>query len=154
MNMRRVSSPIGSIVRIPLPDDSFGYARVIVSPYFAFYDYRTTTPSNELDVIVVRPVLFRAVVSEKGLGDWKVIGVMPLMGEVTEPVVAFRQDVRDFRECLIFDTNGHERAASPEECIGIERQAVWEVHHIEERLLDAFEGRPNSTEVFLRVRLG
>ncbi|WP_395358305.1 hypothetical protein ACHGLA_01160 [Streptomyces sp. YH02] len=51
----------------------------------------------------------------------------------------------------------HERStglpAAPEECVGLERAAVWDAHHIERRLLDTFLGLPNQDERDARVRL-
>ena len=59
----------------------------------------------------------------------------------SEPVVRFTQELADFRKCTIFDSAGRERPATPEECVGLERAEVWEIQHIEDRLLDTFEGR-------------
>lgn len=72
---------------------------------------------------------------------------------MAQPVVRFHQDVANFRDCTIFDSAGNERAAEPQECIGLERDAVWEQHGVEHRLLDAFLGRPNASMEHLRVRL-
>lgn len=46
-----------------------------------------------------------------------------------------------------FGDLSNEREASPKECIGLEPAAVWESHGVEERLLDAFMGRPNDSLV-------
>jgi hypothetical protein len=64
-----------------------------------------------------------------------------------------RSPSSSYRTCTIYDTDGLERDATPEEYVGLERAAVWEAHHIETRLLDTFEGRPNETVQFLRVKL-
>ena len=53
----------------------------------------------------------------------------------------------------LFDTAGNERAASPQECVHLERSAVWEQDSVEGRLLDTFMGRPNADEEHLKVRL-
>ena len=62
------------------------------------------------------------------------------------------QDIGDYRLCTIFDTAGNERAASPEECVGLERAVVWEPEHVEARLLDTFLGRTNRDAERYRVR--
>jgi hypothetical protein len=143
----------GTFLRIPLSDGSFGYGRVL-EHRVAFYDFRTTEPSSDLDTIAAKPMLFALSVRRRpGRDKWVGIGEKPLEGEVAKPTVAFLQDVADFRNCVIFDDRGTERKASPEECIGLERSAVWEPHHVEERLLDTFMGRPNAAEMHLRVRL-
>ena len=37
----------------------------------------------------------------------------------------------------------YERLAIAEECVGLERAAVWEPEHVEDRLRDHFAGRSN-----------
>lgn len=83
---------------------------------------------------------------------WPAIGWRELEDEVAKPVVQFMQDVFDFHNCTIFDSEGMRRDAEPEECVGLERASVWDMHHIEQRLLDTFMGRPNEAEVRARVR--
>lgn len=143
----------GAFLRIPLKDGTFGYGRVLPHPNVAFYDYRTSEPSSDLDVIESKPVLFKIAVRLSNPDRWTILGVRPLEGEVAQPVVKFMQDLLDFRQCVIFDSTGMEKEVSPEECIGLERAAVWDMHHVEERLLDHFLGRPNEFEIQNRVRL-
>lgn len=147
--MRQQTHEPGTFLRISLPDGSFGYARSLESPYFTFYNYRTTSPDSDLDRIASKPVLFRTAVRQ----SWEVIGWRALEEHMAQPVVFFHQDVGDFRDCTIFDSAGNERSAEPQECIGLERDAVWEQHGIESRLLDAFLGRPNASMEHLKVRL-
>ena len=144
---------VGTYLSIPLSDGSFGYGRVLSDPYLAFYDYRTAAPELDLDVIAARAVLFSLAVRKKGLEHWLALGVQALTGAVAAPVVQFMQSLADPRDCVIFASAGVERPATPEECIGLERAAVWEAAHIEQRLLDTFLGRPNATEQQMRVRL-
>lgn len=143
----------GTFLRIPLSDGTFAYGRQLEDPYTAFYHYRTPDPSTDLDTIEKKPVLFRQVVRLPLPKNWDRIGIRELEGEVAKPVVQFHQEIGDYRKCTIYDSLGNERAATPEECVGLERGTVWDAHHIEERLLDTFMGRPNETEKYLRVRL-
>ncbi|WNG61806.1 hypothetical protein F0U59_49165 [Archangium gephyra] len=151
--MRRRKPTTGTFLRIPLADGSFGYVRLLESPYAAFYDYRTTAPDSDLDRIASSPILFRIAVRHLALEAWEVLGHRALEEPLTEPVVQFMQDRGDFRRCTIFDTAGHERAAEPQECVGLERAAVWERDSVEGRLLDAFQGRSNADVEHLKVRL-
>ncbi|MCY1082700.1 Imm26 family immunity protein [Archangium lansingense] len=151
--MRRQKHTTGTFIRIALSDGSFGYARLLESPYAAFYNYRTTSPDADLDRIAASPILFRIAVRHLALDAWEGIGRRTLEEQLTQPVVQFMQDLGDFRRCTIFDTAGHERAAEPQECVGLERAAVWERDSVEERLLDTFLGRPNADEEHLKVRL-
>jgi hypothetical protein len=151
--MRRSSPTPGTFIRIRLADGSFGYGRVLEPPYEAFYDYRTVEPSSDLDTIASKAVLFVQTVGPRGRRNWRYIGFRKLEGQVAQPVVRYMQDLADYRKCVIFDSIGMERKVGPDECVGLEQAAVWEPHHIEERLLDTFMGRPNDEEVRSRVRL-
>jgi hypothetical protein len=143
----------GTFLMIPLADGSFGYGRVLKPPHEAYYDYRTQTPDSDLERIGSSRVLFKIIVRHLGRRRWEVIGQEELEEELTRPIVQFRQDIGDFRRCNIFDTLGNERAAEPEECIGLERLAVWEESGVEGRLLDTFMGRPNETVERHKLRL-
>ncbi|REG27317.1 immunity protein 26 of polymorphic toxin system [Archangium gephyra] len=136
-----------------LADGSIGYGRLLESPYAAFYKYRTSSPDSDLDRIASKPILFRISVRHLALDAWEVIGERALEEHLAQPVVQFMQDLGDFRRCTIFDTVGNERDAEPQECVGLERAAVWEKEGIEARLLDALLGRPNAAEERLKVRL-
>ncbi|MCY1074041.1 immunity 26/phosphotriesterase HocA family protein [Archangium lansingense] len=151
--MAKPKHKTGTFVRLMLADGSFGYGRLLEPPHVAFYDYRTTGPDPDLDRIASKPVLFKIAVNLLAVKAWELIGWRALEEHLTQPLVQFRQDVGDFRRCTIFDTAGNTRAASPEECVGLERAAVWEQDSVEERLLDAFLGRPNAAEEHLKVRL-
>ncbi|MCY1077449.1 Imm26 family immunity protein [Archangium lansingense] len=151
--MRKQKHKPGSFVRIALADGSFGYGRLLESPYAAFYQHRTMSPDSELDTIGASPMLFKTAVRHLALDSWEFIGWRALEEHLCQPLVRFMQDVGDFRRCTIFDTAGNRRAAEPQECVGLERAAVWEQDSIEERLLDTFMGRPNAAEEHLKVRL-
>jgi len=143
----------GTFLRIPLADGSYGYGRAISEVYITFYNYRTSEPSDDLDAIAACPLLFTQAVGVFSDSGWEVLGIRPLEGEVARPVARFMQDLADYRKCLIFDTAGRKRQATPEDCIGLERASVWDDRLIEERLLDTFMGRPNGPEIRARVRL-
>ena len=151
--MRKQKHKPGSFVRIALADGSFGYGRLLESPYAAFYQHRTMSPDSDLDGIGARPVLFKTAVRHLALESWEPIGWRALEEHLRQPLVRFMQDVGDFRRCTIFDTAGNRRAAEPQDCVGLERAAVWEQDSIEERLLDTLLGRPNAAEEHLKVRL-
>ena len=137
----------GTFFRIPLEDGSFGYGRVLPDPHFAFYDYRTEDPSDDLAEIESKPVLFSTSARVFGWDRWANIGHRPLQGDVARPVVMFMQSPVDVKRCTIFDSEGYEYPANPEQCVGLERAAVWEPHGIATRLLDRFMGRTNDMEM-------
>lgn len=142
----------GAFVRIPLEDGTFAYGRDLAPPYFAFYNLRTAEPVSDLDEIESKPILFKTG-TRVDRRRWIPLGTRELRGAVAEPVVMFHQAMGDYRRCTIVDSTGNSRRATPEECVGLERESVWETHGIERRLLDTFEGRPNRAVEHGRVLL-
>ena len=143
----------GSFLRIPLADGSFGYARTLEPPFDAFYEYRTAEPDTDLDRIASKPILFRIVVSLPYSESWKLIGWRKLEEHFSQPIVQYRQAVGPLGRCTIFDNLGMVRQAEPHECLGLEPSAVWDPHSVEERLLDAFMGRPNEALEHMKAEL-
>lgn len=133
----------GAFVRIPLADGTYGYGRLREFPYAVFYDLRTEAPTDDLDLIAGRPVLFTLAVHKSVVNAWEVIGSRPLEEALTQPVVQFMQKIGNPSDCRIVDSAGNERRATPQECEGLERVSVWEANHVQDRLLDTFLGRPN-----------
>jgi hypothetical protein len=141
------------LVRIELADTSFGYGMLRQFPYVSFYDLRTDTPMSDIDAIVSKPVLFTLALHDSALATWEVIGAKPADDLLNQPILQFTQDITENKNCKIVDEHGNEKAAMPEECIGLERLAVWEASHLKDRLLDTLMGRPNKWAEALNVRL-
>jgi hypothetical protein len=144
---------IGSFVIVPLKNGTYGYGRVREYLLFSFYDLNTKEPVHDLDKIAARPILFSVGVHKSALKKWKVIGKRPLEESLRRGIKRFLQDIADPSKCTIADEDGNERPATPSECIGLERSAVWEDNHVEDRLLDTFMGRPNPVYERLKVKL-
>lgn len=152
--MKPIHMKAGEILRIPLQNGTFAYGRVIDENYAAFYDYVTPAPEQDLDVIASKPVLFRVATRRlPGRDAWENIGQRDLDADLARPVVQFMQDRANPADCVIFDSAGNERKAKPEECVGIERAAVWDSRNIEARLLAHFAGQPDPQTERLKVRL-
>lgn len=143
----------GTFLRIRLADGSFGYGRALTRTHDAFYDHKTVSADATLDRIASKPILFKVAVRHLETKSWEVIGWRELEEPLTRPIVSFRQDILDFRNCTIFDLDGHSRDAEPHECVGLEPMAVYDPHHVEERLLDTLMGRPNAMVERQKVRL-
>ena len=142
----------GAVVRIPLSGGSFGYGRLREFPFVAFYNFFTPEQVSDLNAITSESVLFTLAVHESVLDTWEIVGEAPLEPALKAPVVQFMQDPIDYRQCWIIDSTGNKRHATPEECVGLERVAVWQAHHVERRLLDKFRGLPNRSEERAKVR--
>jgi hypothetical protein len=54
-------------------------------------------------------------------GRWRRVGWVPPLAAAVAIPEFFRQDIFDPQQCQVVDHLGRERAASPEECVGLER---------------------------------
>jgi Domain of unknown function (DUF4259) len=142
----------GVLLRVDLDDQWHTYARMLArSPKFAFYDCRVSIPVEDVLSIVKRPVLFVLAVSASR-GHWPKIGHVPLeMAPIPIPD-EFMQDIGT-GACQIADEAFNRRPAKPEECVDLERVAVWDPAHVEERIRDHYAGRPNAHLAHMKVRL-
>jgi hypothetical protein len=155
LNMKKHKRParcVGDLVKIPLDDKWHVYARVLGRPLFAFYDSRTKAelPFNE---IKKRPILFKIWVMDRAIasGRWKVVGSYALEDSLTEIPEFFKQDPINRQNFSIY-RKGQERTAAPEECAGLERAAVWDPEHVEDRLRDHYAGKPNKWVESMKIR--
>jgi Immunity protein 26 len=133
----------GAVIRKKLSDGSFYYACLLEFPWVAFYHHRSRLPEDDLVAITKRPVIF-TIAAHKDLlakDQWQTIGHVPVDGSLQPPAAQAIWDDPD--NCQIIDAEGDMRPATPEECAGLEPAAVWEPEHIDDRLRDAFAGRPN-----------
>jgi hypothetical protein len=147
----------GAIVRISLGDQSprYAFAQMLDEPEYAFFDAfgdADVPPSN----LVERPVLFRLWVMRAGHsgGRWLKVTSGAVGDELAEPVARFKQDpIKPSVIRLTF--NGEEgEPVSVQQCEGLERAAVWEPEHVEDRLRDHLAQRPNKWVQSLKPRTG
>ena len=155
---KRVRRTPGQFVEVELGDGNKTYGRVLSEPLFAFYDLRAATAesSPELPRLAALPVIFRIWVMNHAVtrGRWQVLGSLPLPRDLEASPNFFKQDTTNGRLSIYNDdlAPNYERPATRGECEGLERAAVWEPEHVEERLRDHFEGRPNRWLQSLQLR--
>ena len=79
---------------------------------------------------------------------WELRDVVPLSREEeNQTFTSFEQDALSGKLSLNWvapDGSWGEDAATPTECAGLERAAVWSASHVEDRLRDYRAGRPNT----------
>ncbi len=140
----RIRRRVGDVVEINLGEDGWAYAHVLEEPLLAFYDIRADqTP--DIDDIVRAPVLFEVWVMNKAVtsGRWKVIGHSDWLDHVDPSPRFFKQDLISKRFSIYEDDMDIE--ATKVECEGLERAAVWDPTHVEDRLRDHYLGRENKS---------
>jgi hypothetical protein len=151
---RKIALEPGDVLRVDLDRDWHTYARILTRPTkIAFYDHRVRAPEKNLIAIVNEPVLFVLAVNDRvKKGCWPKIGHLPLE---TIPVPIPDQFMQDISSgaCKIIDKAFNTRAVKPEECVGLERVAVWDPVHVEERIRDHYARRPNAQADNMKVKL-
>jgi len=130
-------------VKVSLGDGSHTYARVPPDASFAFYDSRTTE-DMAIEQVTGLPVLFFVAVMEHAVkeGRWPVVGHVPLDNALQAPP-KFIQDALNKNRFEIYE-HGQIRPATRQECIGLERAAVWEPELVEDRIRDHYARRKNK----------
>lgn len=151
MRSKKLKRRIGDVVKIPLEDGSSCFGRVLDEPLVAFYDIKTDLQPS-IDEIVRLPVLFKVWVMNHAItsGRWEVIGHHDVDNALMEPVRFFKQDPITKEVCIYL--NSEEIAATREQCKDLERAAVWNPEHIEDRLRDHYLGVPNKWVESLKMK--
>lgn len=132
------------MIEIELGDQTHVYGRVLRDASYAVYDSRSTKPES-IDSVIDRPILFFVAVMDRAVktGRWKVIGHRPLGEAESYPPPTFMQDRFDKKKYQIYE-RGQIRPSSRKECLGLERAAVWDPEHVEDRIRDHYAGRKNK----------
>jgi hypothetical protein len=151
---KRQKRTLGDVVLIDLGDGLYGYARTLEEALYAFYDCHTKQVLP-VDEIVRRPVLFQVAVMDHAVksGRWKVLGNVALDGALLNPPARFIQDPLRPDQFSLYE-KGRTRPATRAEAVGLERAAVWEPSHVEDRLRDHYAGRKNKWVESLRIESG
>jgi|SRR5882762_1686079 len=151
--MKSKKRTVGDIVEIPLGDETHTYAHVLQEASFGVYDCRVHEELT-MEQVVSRPVLFFVAVMDYAIktGRWRIVGHSPLDLLPRRPPT-FIQDAMNRDSFSIYE-NGQIRPATREQCIGLERTAVWDPEHVEERIRDHYAGQKNKWLEALRMDRG
>jgi len=143
MTSKKIQLQIGDVVKINLGKGTYCFGRVLYEPLMVFYDMKTDTVPD-IEDIISSPILFKIWVMNHAVtsGHWEIIGSRPLEPDLEIAPKFFKQDPINKEFCLYYD--GKEIPATREECEGLERAAVWEPSHVEDRLRDYYAGIPNQ----------
>ncbi|MGS4885691.1 Imm26 family immunity protein [Roseibium sp. MB-4] len=135
-----------------MSDGQFSYGRVLAEPLIAFYDFVSESEADA-ETVLSQPVKYTLLVMNNAVtsGRWRVIGQADLDADLQKPVRFFKQDPFSGKTSLYVE--GKEQPADLEQCIGLERMAVWDAEHIEDRILDEINGRPNKWVESLKLKL-
>lgn len=152
---KRVKRKVGDILLIDLGSGHHAYAQVADKALVVFF--AGVFDEEILDVQVPKlPVLFRLCVSDHAItkGIWPIVGSQPLTPENAQEPFFYKQDKINGRLFLYHSTfaaTNYERAASLNECEGLECAAVWEPEHVVDRIRDHVSGRKNRWIELLKI---
>lgn len=125
---------VGEVLQFALPDGAFAYARTLRDSAIVFYRETSSEPGRppigseefQFGLAVYADVLRSDEVPIVGMDpkvyngdDW------PLPSAITDPLTGARS---------IYD-HGEIRSATDAECEGLETAAVWDLHHVVDRLM-------------------
>jgi hypothetical protein len=138
--MSRQQRSVGAVLVVPLGDGTNTFALTLPEADFAFFDARSIDAHPPPDLLD-RPLLFRLAVHKSAwvTGRWPRIAKLSVPAPLQAPQPKFIQDTLKPEQFEIY-LAGTTRAASRTECEGLERAAVWEPEHVEERLLSHYAG--------------
>ena len=140
----------GLIVKVPLGTQSVAYGLTLKEPLIAFFEKEFPESSRpKPNEILDLPVLFILMVMNYAVtsGRWPIIYKVKIPQSLAKVPAFFKKDSRIGNLSIYQEVPElaplYERPASHAECIGLERAAVWDPEHVEDRLRDRFAGRPN-----------
>ncbi len=145
----------GAFIEIALPNGKFSYGRILPKAGYAFYNIYSDSKISDINKIKNSKVLFILGVYKHAItkNRWKIIGNSELESELNKMPLEFIQDQLDPTQFEIYDPNtGEIKPATKAECLGLECAAVWEPEHVEDRIIDYFENRPNRWIESLKIK--
>lgn len=143
--IKRQHITIGSIVEIDIEGQYYVYAQIARNKQCVFWDFRTKSRLNDLSQLNGKPVLFIVDVYNYVIsrGFWQIIGKMPLEERLSILPNQFIYHRNENPEFELYNPNdGTISPSSMDECRYLERAAVWDKNHIEDRIRDHYNGKP------------
>lgn len=157
----RTNRSPGRVVRIELGDGRCAYGRQLTGVNVEFYDY-TSEPNEEINLleVVAAPVAFTIMVMDRAFrrtGCWTLLDVVTLTEEEATKIHRYtKPDPTGQRVsvCYTDPVSGSygERPATIDSCRDLEIAAIWDVEHVEDRLRDHLDGRPNKWVESLQIK--
>ena len=114
-----------------------------------FMILKQISETADLNLIEEANILFRLMVIKDAVtkGYWKKVGIKELPKDLQVPVPFFKQEIGHPNDCSIIFVEGESiKKVTPNECVGMERFAVWEHDQVEQRLRDHYNGVPKQLQ--------
>ena len=144
--MKRQRITVGSILEINIDNEYYVYAQILGHACCAFFDFRSTKRLNDFLLLLDARVLFVIAVYNDAVnqGHWLKVSKMEIGSDLNILPMAFIEDPFKYNSYELYNPNtGEITPAKKEDCIGLERAAVWEPEHVESRIRDYYNGISN-----------
>lgn len=145
----------GSFVEIELSNGKYSYGRILKNASFAFYEIFANNKIVDINNIKDKNILFTIAVYNHAItkNRWKIIGFLDIEDKLRTLPMKFIQDAINPTQFEIYNPNtGEIKSAQKNQCLGLERAAVWEPEQVEDRIIDHFEGIPNKWFESLKIK--
>ena len=153
---KRKRTKEGDVIAINLGNLSYGYGIVLNSSSTGFYNLQTKNLELNVNFITSHSILFKVPVMNSAFKSekWHIIGNIELNDDLKQRVYFFTRDMFDHSISIYYEdgTEGIDIPATYEEVKDLERAAVWDPEHVEDRLRDHFNGVPNEWVKQLRPK--
>ncbi|WP_162301327.1 immunity 26/phosphotriesterase HocA family protein [Nitrincola tibetensis] len=135
----------GNVVAVPLEDGGFGFGVVVEEPLVAFFTRRANTKEMPADISSAA-IAFSVWVMNNAIGKahWSIVGTIDLPSHVELDPWFFKKDIISGKYSLY--RHLEEKPALRDDCVNLERAAVWEPEHVESRLTDFLAGREHQNK--------
>ena len=148
----------GSVVKIKLLENRVVFGRILpgfsISVYDSVINSNKAIPSIEeiiINKIILNVCIYKTIITK---GIFEIIGFKELTPtEINKIPPKFTQSLGNYQDCVIFYQDGREYKAKPEECIGLERSAVWDEHSLVDRIEDHYKKKKNFYVEYQKVIL-
>jgi len=145
--MKRQKITEGSIVEISINNEYYVYAQILNKGLgYAFFDFRSKEKLKNLEILTGCSVLFIVSIYAHVItqGEWLKIGKLPIRKDLETLPFKFIQDRHNSKYLRLYNPNtGEISKASKMDCVNLERAAVWDSNHVEDRIRDYYLGVPN-----------
>lgn len=136
---------IGSILEINIDNQYYAYAQILDKSEYAIFDYKSEKQLKDLSILESKPILFMVGVYDNVVtkGHWLKVGKLEIRESLKVLPMQFIQDALHPNRFEFYNPNtGESTPATKEGIKNLERAAVWEANHVEDRIRDYYNGVP------------
>ncbi|WP_291529214.1 Imm26 family immunity protein [Bacteroides sp. UBA939] len=146
----------GAILEISIENQYYVYAQILNKGRgYAFFDYKTKDKLINLEALDDAGILFIVAVYKIVIiqGRWLKVGKLPIRESLLVLPMEFIQDIFHPELFELYNPNtGEIIPTTRDKVVGLERAAVWDYNHVEDRIRDYYLGVPNVWLEHMKIR--